>query len=83
MKRQLINNNDNNDNNNNNNNSPSKRRKLNNSTTKQIEQLEQIDWTKMIPASSVRNYMLNDPLLDYLKEYKITSIDSIPQQSHR
>jgi len=30
-------------------------------------------FTDMISATSIRNYMLNDPLIDYLKEYKITS----------
>jgi hypothetical protein len=27
----------------------------------------------MVSATSIRNYMLNDPLIDYLKEYKIKS----------
>lgn len=29
---------------------------------------------KMISATSIRNFMLNDPLLDYLKEYNIKSL---------
>ncbi len=36
-----------------------------------------INWKYMISASSVRNYMLNDPLIDYLKEYNITKIEDI------
>ena len=30
-------------------------------------------FTDMISASSIRNYMLNDPLIDYLREYKLPS----------
>jgi hypothetical protein len=37
-----------------------------------------IDWKDMIAASSIRNYLLNDPLLDYLKEYNIMSINDTP-----
>ena len=37
-----------------------------------------IDWSLMISASSVRNYMLDDPLLDWLKYYNITKINSVP-----
>ena len=39
-------------------------------------------WKDMIPASACRNYMLNDPLIDYCKEYNIYSLnDSInPKQ---
>jgi hypothetical protein len=47
--------------------------------TKHNENL--IDWSKMIPASSVRNYLLNDPLLDYLKEYNIMSIHDKPSKT--
>jgi hypothetical protein len=38
------------------------------------------EWKDMIAASSVRNYLLNDPLLDYLKEYNIMSINDIPSR---
>lgn len=31
-------------------------------------------WTRMVSASKVRNYLLNDPLLDWLNEYNITSV---------
>jgi len=37
-----------------------------------------IDWNNMISASSVKNYMLDDPLIDWLKHYNITNINSIP-----
>ena len=33
------------------------------------------DWDNMISASSIRNYMLSDPLLDYLAYYNIKSSD--------
>ena len=38
-----------------------------------------IDWNTMISASSVKNYMLDDPLLDWLKYYSIDNIDSVPR----
>jgi hypothetical protein len=37
-----------------------------------------IDWNDMVSASSIRNYMLDDPLLDWLKYYNISDINSIP-----
>jgi len=37
-----------------------------------------IDWNYMVSASSTRNYLLHDPLIDYLNEYNITSLDKIP-----
>jgi len=39
-----------------------------------------IDWNEMISASSVRNYMLDDPLLDWFKYYNITDIQSKPSK---
>ncbi len=33
-----------------------------------------IDWNNMISASSVKNYMLDDPLIDWLKYYNITTL---------
>ncbi len=41
-----------------------------------------IDWNEMISASSIRNYMLDDPLLDWLKYYNIEELDSIPQKKN-
>ena len=32
----------------------------------------------MVSATSIRNYMLNDPLIDYLKEYNIKSLSDNP-----
>lgn len=37
-------------------------------------------WNEMVSASSVKNYMLNDPLIDYLKEYNINSLDDKPSK---
>ncbi len=42
-----------------------------------------INWKYMISASSVRNYMLNDPLIDYLKEYNITKIEDLNKKKKR
>jgi hypothetical protein len=36
---------------------------------------KKIDWSKMVSASKVRNYLLNDTLLDWLSEYNVTSLD--------
>ena len=47
-------------------------RKKNNTKSKEI----QIDWSQMVSASKVRNYMLNDTLIDWLDEYNVTSIDA-------
>jgi len=32
----------------------------------------------MISATSIRNYMLNDPIIDYLKEYNVVSLSDTP-----
>ncbi len=41
-----------------------------------------IDWNDMISASSIRNYLLNDPLLDWLKYYSINNINEVPVQKN-
>ncbi len=38
---------------------------------------------KMISATSIRNYMLNDPIIDYFKESKIKSINDTPQKRRK
>lgn len=40
---------------------------------------EQSKWLDMVSASKVRNYLLNDPLLDWLNEFNITSIYDNPK----
>ena len=45
--------------------------------------VSKIDWNKMISPSKIRNYLLKDPLLDWLQEYNITSINSIPKKSFK
>lgn len=37
-------------------------------------------WKQMISASSIRNYMLNDPIIDFLKEYNINSLSDKPSK---
>jgi len=37
-----------------------------------------VDWSDMVSASSTRNYFLNDPLIDWIKEYNINSINDVP-----
>lgn len=39
-----------------------------------------VDWGNMVAASSIRNYMLNDPLIDFLKEYNINSLSDVPSR---
>ena len=39
-----------------------------------------VNWDKMISPSSIRNYLLKDPLLDWFKLYNIRSIDDIPHR---
>lgn len=56
-----------------------RKRKLNNydnSLSKSVKK-KCIDWTSMVSASSIRNYMLDDPLIDWLKYYNITNINNI------
>jgi hypothetical protein len=39
---------------------------------------DDIDWKNMVSASSTRNYLLNDPCIDWMKEYNIKSIHDVP-----
>ena len=39
---------------------------------------DNIDWKMMVSASSTRNYFLNDPIIDWIKEYNIKSIHDLP-----
>jgi hypothetical protein len=50
------------------------------SKKKKSNNLDFIDWDNMVAASSIRNYMLNDPLLDFLKEYRINSLSDVPSR---
>ena len=40
-----------------------------------------INWDTMISASTVRNYMLDDPLIDWLKYYNIKTLSCKPRKS--
>jgi len=40
-----------------------------------------IDWNKWVSASSTRNYMLRDPLIDWLKYHYISSVPKTPSQT--
>ena len=52
-------------------------KKINNFNNKS---LKKIDWNKMISASSVRNFILNDTLVDWLKIYNINCINDKPNK---
>ena len=58
----------------------SRKRKRSYSTDQTIKKNKKedsaIDWSKMVSASKVRNYLLNDTLVDWLNEYNVTSMDS-------
>jgi hypothetical protein len=47
---------------------------------KKVNITNKIDWNTMISASSVRNYMLDDPLIDWLKFYNIKTISCKPKK---
>lgn len=38
-------------------------------------------WNEMVSATSIRNYMLNDPLIDWLKEYRIHDLNDVPSKT--
>jgi len=50
------------------------------SLPKKNKQDDDINNNLIVSASSVRNYMLKDPLLDWLKEYNITSLTDKPNR---
>jgi predicted RecB family nuclease len=50
------------------------------SKKKKSEEANLVDWGNMVAASSIRNYMLNDPLIDFLKEYNINSLTDVPSR---
>jgi hypothetical protein len=41
-----------------------------------------INWSTMVSASSTRNYMLDDMVIDYYKEYNIMSLSSKPKKGY-
>lgn len=50
------------------------------SNEKNAKKKKIIEWDEMISPSSIRNYLLKDPLLDWFKLYNIRSINDIPQR---
>ena len=44
------------------------------SKRKRLKRLVNIDWSQMVSASKVRNYLLNDTLIDWLEEYYMKSV---------
>ena len=52
------------------------------SKNKKAKLNDDINWKNMISASSTRNYFLNDPIIDWLKEYNIKSIYDLPLIKH-
>ncbi len=47
------------------------------------KQIKNDKWDTMVSASSIRNYMLDDPLIDYLKEYNINDINDQPSRTSK
>ena len=54
------------------------KRHTNNDTKPNKKHKTDIDWTEMVSASTTRNYVLNDPIIDWIKEYNISSIYDKP-----
>ena len=44
--------------------------------TKTKKKYKEVNWSDMVSASRVRNYLLNDTLIDWLNEYNVTSLES-------
>ncbi len=51
-----------------------KRKNDNTSFNKLKKQKTRVDWSKMVSGSTIRNYMIDDPLIDWLKYYHINDI---------
>ena len=48
------------------------------SNKRKRQENDNINWKLMVSASSTRNYFLNDPIIDWIKEYNIKSIHDLP-----
>ena len=57
-----------------------RKRKIENTNNPNCKRRKEIDWNQMVSASKVRNYLLKDPLLDWLHEFNISTINSIPNK---
>jgi hypothetical protein len=55
-----------------------RKRKLSINTNENVAKKTCIDWNTMISPSNIRNFLLDDPLLDWLKYYSIDTISSLP-----
>jgi hypothetical protein len=65
------------------NNELNNKKKHNNAVDNVVDNVvDNIDWNEMISASSIRNYMLDDPLIDWLKYYSIDNINKKPNHNN-
>jgi hypothetical protein len=60
----------------------SRKRKNDDKNDEMNKKQRMIDWKEMISPSSIRNYMLDDPLIDWLKYYSIDNINKKPQHNN-
>jgi hypothetical protein len=60
----------------------SRKRKIIDDISSLTKKIKHVDWNTMISASSCKNYMLDDPLLDWLKYYSITNLTDTPRQKN-